>query len=451
MIEDCFKLYDVRGKVPSALNDDLAYKIGYAFANQIKARNVIVGYDIRLSSIALKNALCRGLNDYGCNVIDIGLCGTEEVYYTTGFLKVDGGLMITASHNPIEYNGIKFVKKNAEPFFGDELLSIKNKVSNFSAIANHPKRGETICKSFREEYIKHLHTYIDINDLEPLKIVMNPGNGCAGPVLDALLPSLPFQVEFCFHEPDGSFPNGVPNPLDPTKRKITENAVISAKADLGLAWDGDFDRCFFYDENGNFIEGYYIVCLISKMILEEFQCANIVHDPRLEWATREIISNNGGNAIRSKTGHALMKQSMRQSDAIYGGEMSAHHYFKSFYYCDSGMIPWLLISAYMSKRKISLGNLINDIIDKYPASGEINMDLSHPDKAIEKVVEYYKDSAKEITYLDGVSVELDDWRFNLRSSNTEPVVRLNVEARGNKKLLNDKTEEVISLLTSSPA
>ncbi|MEX1032330.1 MAG: phosphomannomutase [Cellvibrionaceae bacterium] len=442
----CFKAYDIRGRVPDELNTDIAYRIGRAFADYLHAKRVVVGHDIRLTSPELTDAVVKGITDAGADVLHIGQCGTEEVYFATFDQGVDGGICVTASHNPMDYNGLKLVREGSRPISGDTgLLDIKKMVeaADFATVAR--KGSVTICAS-RPRYIEHLLTYIDVGKLQPLKIVVNAGNGGAGVVIDALETHLPFEFIKIHHDADGSFPNGIPNPLVPENRPATIEAVKKHGADFGIAWDGDFDRCFFFDENGSFIEGYYLVGLLGEAFLIKTPGAKIVHDPRLIWNTQAIAKEFGGVAVQSKTGHAFIKERMRKEDAVYGGEMSAHHYFKGFAYCDSGMIPWLLVSELISIKEKGLSTLVSECIAKFPCSGEINRTIAEPEEALRKAEEHYGPAALSVEHIDGLSVAFKDWRFNLRKSNTEPVVRLNVETRGDIALMEEKRDELIGFL-----
>ena len=451
----CFKAYDIRGKLGEELNTDIAYRIGRAFAQHTKAKQVVVGGDIRLTSEELKVALANGLMAGGTNVIDLGLCGTEHIYFATSHLNCDGGIVVTASHNPIDYNGMKLVRENSQPISGDTgLLDIKAlaEQNEFSGVA---QKGQLSTHDISKAYTEHLLTYIDINNLfalgRALKLVVNAGNGTAGPALDVIeqtFKQFNVPVEFIkvHHQPDGSFPNGIPNPLLVENRAATREAVIEHNADMGIAWDGDFDRCFLFDEQGEFIEGYYIVGLLAENFLTKNPGSKIIHDPRLTWNTVDIVEQAGGEAIQSKTGHAFIKERMRTEDAVYGGEMSAHHYFRDFFYCDSGMIPWLLIAELVCLRQQPLSSLVKARIEAYPSSGEINNKIADPQAAISRVSNYYKNDAQIIDKTDGISMEFGAWRFNLRSSNTEPVVRLNVESKGDETLMAEKTQELLALL-----
>ncbi|OJT47073.1 phosphomannomutase CpsG, partial [Serratia plymuthica] len=451
----CFKAYDIRGRLGEELNTDIAYRIGRAYGEFLKPKEVVVGGDVRLTSEELKLALAEGLRDAGVDVLDIGLSGTEEIYFATFHLGIDGGIEVTASHNPMDYNGMKLVRSQAKPISGDTGL---RDIQRLAEENNFPKAGQDSRGSYRqisieEAYVEHLLGYIDLKNLKPLKLVVNSGNGAAGHVIDAIearfkLLNVPIEFIKVHNQPDGSFPNGIPNPLLPECREDTAQAVRKNNADMGIAFDGDFDRCFLFDENGGFIEGYYIVGLLAAAFLEKEQGAKIIHDPRLSWNTIDVVTASGGVPVMSKTGHAFIKERMRKEDAVYGGEMSAHHYFREFSYCDSGMIPWLLVAELVCLKNMTLGQLVKDRMSAYPASGEINSHLRDPQAAIGKVLERYQPDALLLDKTDGISLEFAEWRFNLRSSNTEPVVRLNVESRANPLLMQQKTEEILALLRS---
>ncbi|TDN58330.1 phosphomannomutase [Halothiobacillus neapolitanus] len=485
----CFKAYDIRGQVPAQLDAELAYRIGRAFVDEINPGTVVVGYDVRLESPMLAEALMRGITEAGADVIDIGLCGTEEVYFQTFHREaqgVGGGIMVTASHNPKGYNGMKLVREGARPVSGDTgLFAIRDSIANPpSSLAgegglrqlrvggdewrhdaradstpsplvgegwgegeNTPKpHGKITTDTNKAAYIQHLLGYIDHRALKPLKIVADPGNGGAGPVMRLLEKHLPFDIHYIHEQPDGNFPNGVPNPLLPEMRDATSQAVIEQGADLGIAWDGDFDRCFLFDAKGRFIEGYYLVGLLAETLLAKHPGGKIIHDPRLTWNTIEQVEQAGGIPIQSKTGHAFIKQIMREQDAIYGGEMSAHHYFRDFGYCDSGMIPWLLITELMSKTGKTLAELVDERMAAYPCSGEINYRIDDVQGTIDRVLAHFSPMNPKIDRTDGVSVEFDDWRFNLRGSNTEPLLRLNVETRSDSLLLERQISVVENLI-----
>ena len=446
-----FKAYDIRGRVPEELNEDMARKIGKALAAELGTGPVVLGHDVRLTSPGLQDALAAGLRGEGREVIDIGLCGTEEVYFQTGHLQAAGGVMVTASHNPMDYNGMKLVKENARPISSDTgLFAISDAVAADTSEAQPPRAGQST-QYDKSAYIQHLLSYVDAGKLLPLKLVVNAGNGGAGAIVDLLAPHLPFEFIRICHEPDGSFPNGIPNPLLPENRAATADAVREHSADFGIAWDGDFDRCFFFDADGNFIEGYYLVGLLATALLARQPGGKIIHDPRLTWNTIEQVQQAGGVPIMSKTGHAFIKERMRAEDAIYGGEMSAHHYFRDFAYCDSGMIPWLLIAALVSQTGTPLGELVADRVKAFPCSGEINFRVEDAKATVAHVLAHYQADAPLLDHTDGVSAEFADWRFNLRSSNTEPLLRLNIETRGDAVLLARRTQELTALIGGSPA
>jgi phosphomannomutase len=442
----CFKAYDIRGQIPNQLNEDIAYRIGRAFAAFLKPRRVAVGRDVRLSSASLCAALSRGLMEGGADVLDIGLCGTEEIYFTTFHEGLDGGIMVTASHNPMDYNGMKLVRQESKPISGDSGLDVIQALAEGNRFPGVHRRGTRASKESKTDYIAHLLNYVDPVALKPLKIVVNAGNGGAGPIIDRLEAALPFQFVKIHHEPDGCFPHGIPNPLLPECRDATTQAVLQHEADLGLAWDGDFDRCFFFDETGRFIEGYYLVGLLAQAMLAQCPGARIIHDPRLTWNTIEMVQDAGGVPVQSKTGHAFIKERMRREDAVYGGEMSAHHYFRDFAYCDSGMIPWLLVAQQLCQKGQKFSDLVEERMRAFPCSGEINFRVADVATKIQDVLDAYAADEPRLDYTDGVSVEFSEWRFNLRGSNTEPLLRLNVESRQDSRLVERRTEELRKLI-----
>ena len=448
----CFKAYDIRGQLGEELNEDIAYRIGRAYAEFIQPDSVVLGGDVRATSEALKLALAQGIMDAGADVIDIGMTGTEEVYFAVQHLQVDGGIEVTASHNPIDYNGMKPVRKGSRPVSADTgLLDIKALAEKAEWKELGGEKGKLHQRSILKEYVEHLVSYIDASQITPLKLVVNSGNGAAGHVVDELervfaLKNIPITFIKVHHEADATFPNGIPNPLLVENRQATSQAVIDSGADFGIAWDGDFDRCFLFDEMGQFIEGYYIVGLLAQAFLAKNKGEKIIHDPRLTWNTIEIAEAMQGKAIQSKTGHAFIKERMRKEDAVYGGEMSAHHYFKDFGYCDSGMIPWLLVAELVCRKKQPLSQLVKQRIEKFPSPGEINRKVDDTNQVIAKVEQAYAAEALSIDRTDGISVEFADWRFNLRASNTEPVIRLNLETRGDQALMVEKTEALLLLI-----
>ncbi|WP_312631022.1 phosphomannomutase CpsG [Pantoea piersonii] len=450
----CFKAYDIRGELGKELNEDIAYRIGRAYGEFLKPKTIVVGGDVRLTSEALKMALAKGLMDAGTDVLDIGMSGTEEIYFATFHLGIDGGIEVTASHNPMNYNGMKLVREGARPISGDTGLRDVQRLAeeNEFASVDAAKRGSYQQISVLDAYVEHLMGYIDLaNFTQPMKLVINSGNGAAGHVIDEIekrfkQANAPVSFIKVHHQADGNFPNGIPNPLLPECRKDTSDAVREHNADMGIAFDGDFDRCFLFDENAEFIEGYYIVGLLAEAFLKKEPGAKIIHDPRLTWNTIDVVTKAGGIPVMSKTGHAFIKERMREEDAVYGGEMSAHHYFRDFAYCDSGMIPWLLVAELLAVKGQTLSQLVAERMKAFPCSGEINAKIAHPKEKIAVIEKHYDLLINEKDKTDGISIEFSDWRFNLRCSNTEPLIRLNVESKGDAELMAVKTEEILVMI-----
>ena len=449
---NCFKAYDIRGKIGIELNDEIAYRIGRATAQSLNAESVALGFDARATSSTLAQAVARGVCDAGASVLEIGLSGTEEMYSAVSEFGACSGIEVTASHNPIDYNGMKIVKKGSQPLSDMEFSHIKALVeaNNF---VKPPRTGLVIDKKehARALFIEKVIGFVDIKSLKPIKIVINSGNGAAGPTIDVLdkkLKEKGVKTNFVFvhQNPDPSFPNGIPNPLLKENRSSTTDVLISEKAEFGVAFDGDFDRCFLFDQYGNFVPGEYVVGLISKVFLLKEKGAVIVHDPRVVWNTIDVVRKFGGKAVCSKTGHAFVKAKMRNASAIYGGEMSGHHYFRDFVYCDSGLIPWMIIWELLSTSNCSLSELVSDRKDRFLSSGEINFTVKDTANSIETIRHLFSEEARSVDELDGLSVSFKSWRFNLRKSNTEPLVRLNVETKGDQALLTKKTEELKNLI-----
>ena len=443
-----FKAYDIRGRLPHEINSEIAYRVGNATAEYLSAKKMILGRDIRASSKELSESMASGLMDAGVDVIDIGECGTENVYYATGELKSCGGVMVTASHNPSDYNGFKIVSENAKPISSETGLLDIRKIAESDKRFISESRGNLEQRDLNQSYVKKVLSFIDPDSLSKLKVVMNPGNGGAGVYAEYISRNMPIEIIKLNFDPDSSFPNGIPNPMIEENRASTSQAVIDNKADLGIAWDGDFDRCFFFDEKGNFIEGYYLVGLLAKSFLIKNRNERVIYDPRLTWNTIDVVERYGGDAIQCQSGHSFIKKSMRDNDAVYGGEMSAHHYFRDFYYCDSGMIPWLLILEMISEEKMPLSQMIQKYRERYPVSGEINLKVNNTKTIIDSIKEYYLDDALGLDETDGVGMEFEKWRFNLRASNTEPLIRLNVESHNNESLMNEKTRELVDRINS---
>ncbi|TCS77787.1 phosphomannomutase [Pectinatus cerevisiiphilus] len=441
-----FKAYDIRGKYPSEINEEMAYRIGRVYVDLFKSKKVVVGHDIRLSGPQIRDALVRGFTEMGCDVVDIGQCGTEMIYFATSFLKLDGGIMITASHNPKDYNGMKLVREGARPISSDTgLKEIEERVIAGNLGTTAAVKGTVVQKDVMTDYVTHIVGYVDKKLLKPLKVVVNAGNGSAGPVIDAMEKYLPFKLIKINNKPDGNFPNGVPNPLLVENREATAKAVRENKADVGVAWDGDFDRCFFFDEKGDMIEGYYIVGLLAKSFLLKTPGAKIIYDPRLIWNTIEIVKEAGGTPVLCRSGHTFIKEMMRKVNAVYGGEMSAHNYFREFTFCDSGMLTCLLVLELICQDSRPLSAMMAERMERYPISGEMNSTVKDAAAIMKKVEKLYGSKGK-IDKTDGLSVSYDKWRFSLRISNTEPVIRLNVESRGDKKLVAEKTKELLSVI-----
>jgi phosphomannomutase len=425
---------------------DVAYRIGNATAEYLDANSVVLCRDIRHSSDELSAAVARGLTDAGCDVLDIGVGGTEMVYFGTSELGADGGIMVTASHNPADYNGLKMVRSESRPISGDTGLEDIRRLAERDDRYLGESQGEHRSVEVTSEYINKLLSFVDTEVLTPLKVVVNAGNGAAGPTLDLLEAHLPFEFIKIHHEPDGDFPNGVPNPMIVENRQPTIDVIRESGADIGIAWDGDFDRCFFFDENGRFIEGYYVVGLLAQSILAGHSGEAVIYDPRLVWNTIEVVAASGGRAVQSKSGHSFIKEVMRAEDAVYGGEMSAHHYFRDFYYCDSGMIPWLLVTQLLCESGQSLSSHVDACMRDFPISGEINREVPDVAGAIKAISDRYEGNSESVDRTDGVSMSFGEWRFNLRGSNTEPVIRLNVESRGDTPLMEAKRDELLALL-----
>jgi phosphomannomutase len=452
---NCFKAYDIRGKLGTELNEEIAYKIGRAYGQIYQPKRIVIGCDMRLSSEGLKQATIRGLNDAGVNVLDLGMTGTEEVYFGAFHLDVQGGIEVTASHNPMDYNGMKLVRENARPISADTGLKEIQMLAEQDFFNEVSIKGTTEKYDILPELADHLMGYINSAAIRPLKLVVNAGNGAAGHVIDAIeekFKKLNIPIEFIkiHHEADGTFPNGIPNPILIENRNSTSKAVLEHHADMGIAWDGDFDRCFLFDEKGQFIEGYYIVGLLAQAFLLKQPGEKIVHDPRLIWNTVDIVEQYHGQTVQSKSGHAFIKQVMREQNAVYGGEMSAHHYFRDFAYCDSGMIPWLLAISVLSETQQTLSSLVEGMIAKFPCSGEINFKVDNTNVTIQKIFDHFADQNPSIDQTDGVSLDFGTWRLNVRASNTEPLLRLNIESRAdqNPKPMQAYIDELTQLIQS---
>ena len=443
----CFKTYDVRGELGVNFDANIAYRIGYAIAQHFESGNVIIGHDARRTSPDIAQALARGICDGGSRVLDIGMAGTEEMYWAVTEFGAIAGVEVTASHNPINYNGLKIVKSGSRPL--DELSDF-HEIKRLAEKALLKRKSRflditDISTLARKKYVDQVLSFVSADKMRPLRVVVNSGNGAAGPTFDAIAAELsnrgvPIEFIRVHHQPNHHFPNGIPNPLLSENHAATSKVIQNESADFGIAFDGDFDRCFFFDGKGKFVPGEYVVGLIASIFLDKEPGAKIVHDPRVIWNTQDIISKKGGIAVQSKTGHAFVKQNMRLYDAVYGGEMSAHHYFRDFAYCDSGMIPWLLVAELVSVSGKSLTSWIKDRFVKFPSSGEINFEVQNASKTISEVIASYQAVSDSVDEMDGVSLTFKDWRFNLRRSNTEALVRLNIETKSNFYLLDKKLD-----------
>jgi len=449
----CFKAYDVRGEIGVDIDESIAYRIGRAVAQHFGAKSVVIGFDARETSPAFAAMASQGVRDAGADVVNIGMAGTEEMYWAVTEFGACAGIEVTASHNPINYNGMKIVKSHSRPLDDVADFQVIKALAGSQEWVSSSEVGKEIDQSVeaREAYVDRVLSFVDVTALRPLKIVVNSGNGAAGPTFDALAERLmalgaPLDFIRVHHTSDATFPNGIPNPLLPENHPATADVVKAEKADFGVAFDGDFDRCFFFDETGQFVPGEYVVGLLASIFLEKVMGSKIVHDPRVIWNTQDIVAGKGGVAVQSKTGHAFIKQTMRAERAIYGGEMSAHHYFRDFAYCDSGMIPWLLVAKLVSKSGRSLADWVRDRFVAFPSSGETNFRVVDAGAAIERVLAAYRDEALSLDETDGVSLAFADWRFNLRRSNTEPLVRLNIESRGGSDGLAERVAGVANLL-----
>lgn len=447
----CFKAYDIRGQLGEELNPDVARCIARAFAEELGAKRVVLGHDPRASSEELAAAVAEGLMQAGAEVLDLGLCGTEEMYFATDHLGADAGIEVTASHNPMNYNGMKLVGAGARPLTPAVFAAVKARAT--AGAFGAAQGGRVTPVNPRSAYVARLMSFVDVSALRPLKIVVNAGNGAAGPTFDALADALaaagaPLQFIRMHHAPDGAFPNGIPNPLLPENQPVTAEAVRAQGADLGVAWDGDFDRCFLFDETGAFVAGEYVVGLLAEVFLAKEPGGVIVHDPRVVWNTQDIVTRAGGRAVMAPTGHAYLKAAMRDHGAVYGGEMSAHHYFRDFMCCDSGMIPWLLVAELMGRTGQSLSALLAARRAAFPSSGEVNFTVADAKKVIGKIAYSYGAQADDVDHLDGHSFDMGAWRFNLRSSNTEPLLRLNVEAKGDAGLVALKLAELSAVIAA---
>ncbi len=443
-----FKSYDIRGVVDADLTDALVALVGTGVIDVTGAKSVVIGEDVRASSKRFADVLSAAVRAAGADVVRLGLCGTEEVYHGVAQHAAGAGIMVTASHNPIEYNGLKIVRAEAKPFSAEEDMP---KLKEFCAVrwgdfSVGKAVGEERYFEDKSNYVEKLLSFVDGIKLKPLKVVVNAGNGCAGPAWDALAVQLPFEVVRVHHAPDGNFPNGIPNPILVENRAATADTVVASGADFGVAWDGDFDRCFLFDDKGEFVSNYYLMGILAKALLADEAGGTVVQDIRQQWDTTAVITEAGGQATFSKVGHGHYKKVMRAHNAIMGGEVSGHFYFRDFHFCDSGMVPVLLVAAMLSANGEKLSDVVSARRDLYPSSEEINQPLKgNTQDTLEKIRSYYKDLEAEIDVLDGISVAFSDWRFNVRPSANEPLLRLNLEAK-TEALVTAKLAEVQGLI-----
>ncbi len=445
-----FKTYDIRGRLGTDLTEAIAHRIARAFAGVTGADAVVLARDCRESSPALADAVAAGLVASGVRVLDLGLAGTEEMYFATAHLGAAGGICVTASHNPREYNGMKLVGRGAVPLPDADFARIRALTETGKEPDRLPGGAREDRSEVRAAYVAHVAELVG-SGLGPLRLVVNAGNGAAGPTLDALAEGLAargarLDLVRMHHDPDPGFPNGIPNPLLPENRPQTARAVSEAGADFGVAFDGDFDRCFLFDGQGGFVDGEHVVALLAAAHLAEEAGATIIHDPRVIWAVQDAVAKGGGRSVLAPTGHVFLKAAMRREGAVYGGEMSAHHYFRGFMACDSGMIPWLMVARLVSRSQRSLTEMVGAMRRDFPSSGEINFRVADLPAVVRRVEAELAPLARLTDRTDGLSLDFGEWRMNLRASNTEPLLRLNVEARGDAGRVAEGVARVSALI-----
>ena len=452
MKESIFKAYDIRGTYPSEINEQDMYKIAKAYCDFVKPKEVVIGCDIRLSSPSMKQSAIKAVTDQGIKVIDVGEISTDMLYFAVSNYGYAGGFSITASHNPKEYNGAKFVREESRPISSDTgLFEIRDLVLQDAAeIASLELTEENLKlvenRNILDDYIAKIKTFADFSKFKKFRVVANPNFGVGGRAIDKLLENTDIEIVKLNWESDGNFPKGRPDPLIPENREEIAKLVVEKGADFGVAWDADADRCFFFTEKGEFIEGYFITALLGKIFLEKNPGQKILHDPRLIWALQDVAKENGGTDIVNKSGHAFIKERMRKDDVLFGGEMSAHYYFRDYFYCDNGLIPFVMMLEFLSGQEKTLSEIMHEMFwNKYFVSGEINNEVADVKTKLEQAREQYCVGAKNVDEIDGISIEFEDWRFNLRGSNTEPVIRLNVEAKS-KELMEEKRDELLKLI-----
>ena len=440
-----FKAYDVRGIYPSELDEEGAYAIGRAYAEEFEPRRMAVGRDMRLSSPQIAKAAIEGAADGGAEVLDIGLAGTEMLYFAVGELGLDGGICVTASHNPKEYTGMKIVRRGALPVGGESgLLAVRDRA--LAGFGPSKRRAEPVAQEILPAYTAKVLSFIDPAAVRPLRVVLDAANGMAGVMLPAVLDRLPIEAVRCYFEPDGSFPNHEPNPLLPENREFIVRKVKEEGADLGVAFDGDADRCFFVDDSGEFVPGDFTTALLAEAILAKEPGAKVIYDVRASRAVAETIERAGGVALENRVGHAFIKHRMRKDGAVFGGEVSGHYYFRDFSQADTGVVPFLLMLELISRRGKKLSEILRPYREHYFLSGEINTPVADVPLKLQELKERYAAQGGRISHLDGISVDFDDWHFNVRPSNTEPLLRLNLEAVGDEAEMEAKRDEVLAVI-----
>jgi phosphomannomutase len=440
-----FKAYDVRGIYPTELDEDGAYAIGHAYVEQFEPKTIAVGRDMRLSSPSMAASVIRGAADAGCDVLDLGLVGTEMVYFAVGELELDGGVMVTASHNPKDYTGMKIVRRGALPVGGDSgLLEIRDRAMSLGDTSEGQTPGQVQEYDIWPAYVDRVLSFVDLSEIKPLRVVIDAANGMAGVMLPPVLERLPIEAVRYYFEPDGTFPNHEPNPLLPENRKFIIERTKAEGADFGVAFDGDADRCFFVDDTGEFVPGDFVTALFAESALAKNPGAKIIYDVRASWAVPEMIERAGGVPLINRVGHAFIKQRMREEGAVFGGEVSGHYYFRDFSQADSGVVPFLLMLELVSRRGEKLSEILRPFRERYFITGELNTPVPDVALKLQELKERFGPQG-EVSHLDGISVNGKDWHFNVRPSNTEPLLRLNLEARS-EELMEEKRDEVLDVI-----
>jgi len=442
-----FKAYDVRGIYPDELDEAGAYAIGRAYVEEFEPRRIAVGRDMRLSAPAMSEAVMRGAAEAGADVVDLGLVGTEMVYFAVGELALEGGIAVTASHNPKEYTGMKIVRRGALPVGGDSgLLDIRTRALAEGARHETGPKGTITQQDIWPQFVERVLSFIDVDAVKPLRVVIDAANGMAGAMLPPVLARLPIEAVRCYFDPDGSFPNHEPNPLLPENREFIVNKVTEESADLGVAFDGDADRCFFVDDSAEFVPGDFVTALLAESILEKDPGGKILYDVRASWAVPATIERAGGVPLVNRVGHAFFKHRMREEGAVFGGEVSGHYYFRDFSQADSGVIPFLLMLELVSKRDKKLSEILRPLRERYFITGELNTPVADVALKLQELKERFGPEGK-VSHLDGLSVEAEQWHMNVRPSNTEPLLRLNLEALS-PELMERKRDEVLEVIRS---